>query len=142
MTPGQLVQFLFLLLSVIANVVMLALNLGPLFQVYAASDRIKELIDVPTTQHGTTIPTEGVQGNLTIQSVEFSYPQHDDIKVLNDVSIQVSNDKNRVVALVGQSGCGKSSVISLIEQFYRPTLGHIYFNGVNVKDLDPKWYHR
>lgn len=74
--------------------------------------------------------------------MEFSYPQHDDIKVLNDVSIQVSNDKNRVVALVGHSGCGKSSVISLIEQFYRPTRGHIYFNGVNVKDLDPKWYHK
>lgn len=49
MTSGQLVQFLFLLLSVIASVVLLALNLSPLFQVYAASDRIKELMDVPTT---------------------------------------------------------------------------------------------
>jgi ABC-type multidrug transport system fused ATPase/permease subunit len=56
-SPGYLVQFLFLLLSVIANVVMLALNLGPLFQVYAASDRIKELIDVPTSQKGSFKPS-------------------------------------------------------------------------------------
>jgi ABC-type bacteriocin/lantibiotic exporter with double-glycine peptidase domain len=56
-SPGALVQFLFLLLSVIANVVMLALNLGPLFQVYAASDRIKELIDVPTSQKGSFKPS-------------------------------------------------------------------------------------
>lgn len=43
---------------------------------------------------------------------------------------------------MGQSGCGKSSVISLIEQFYRPTHGLVLFNGVNIKELDPKWYHK
>lgn len=115
MTSGQLVQFLFLLLSVIASVVMLALNLGPLFQIYAASDRIKELIDVPVSTPGTLIPTGEIQGNLQVQNVEFSYPQNDDIKVLNNVTINVSNDTKRVVALVGTSGCGKSSIISLIE---------------------------
>jgi ABC-type multidrug transport system fused ATPase/permease subunit len=53
----------------------------------------------------------------------------------------VSNDKNRVVALVGTSGCGKSSIISLIEQFYLPNSGIITFNGIDTKNLDPKWYH-
>jgi len=60
---------------------------------------------------------------------------------LNDVSISVSNEKNRVVALVGTSGCGKSSIISLIEQFYLPNSGIITFNGIDAKTLDPKWYH-
>lgn len=121
---------------------MLALNLGPLFQVYAASDRLKELIDIPTTKQGTFVPTDCDQGNLMLKNVEFSYPQNGNIKVLNDVSIEVSNDKHRVVALVGHSGCGKSSIISLIEQFYRPTYGAIFFNGINARDLDPKWYHK
>lgn len=97
---------------------------------------------MPTTKHGTLKPVESQEGHLELKSVEFSYPQNDEIKVLNDVSIQVDNEKNRVVALVGQSGCGKSSIISLIEQFYRPTHGVVLFNGVNVKELDPKWYHK
>jgi ATP-binding cassette subfamily B (MDR/TAP) protein 1 len=130
-----------LLLSVIANVVMLALNLGPLFQVYAASDRIKELIDVPTSQKGSFKPSGEVKGNLQIEHVNFSYPQNEDIQVLKDVSIHVDNGKNRVVALVGYSGCGKSSIISLIEQFCKPTQGAVLFNGINIETLDPAWYH-
>ena len=120
---------------------MLALNLGPLFQVYAASDRIKELIDVPTSQKGSFKPSGEVKGNLQIEHVNFSYPQNEDIQVLKDVSIHVDNGKNRVVALVGYSGCGKSSIISLIEQFYKPTQGAVLFNGINIETLDPAWYH-
>jgi ABC-type multidrug transport system fused ATPase/permease subunit len=48
----------------------------------------------------------------------------------------------RVVALCGQSGCGKSSIISLIERFYEPSEGTILFNGREISQLDPEWYHR
>jgi ATP-binding cassette subfamily B (MDR/TAP) protein 1 len=61
--------------------------------------------------------------------------------VLKGVSIEVDNDKKRVVALVGTSGCGKSSIISMIERYYDPDSGLIKFNGVNIKELDPRWYH-
>jgi ABC-type bacteriocin/lantibiotic exporter with double-glycine peptidase domain len=54
--------------------VLLALNLSPLFQVYAASDRIKELMDVPTTTKGTLVPAGPIEGNLELKNVEFSYP--------------------------------------------------------------------
>jgi ATP-binding cassette, subfamily B (MDR/TAP), member 1 len=46
------------------------------------------------------------------------------------------------VALVGQSGCGKSSIISMIERFYDSLSGEILFSGVNVKELDPRWYKK
>jgi len=39
-------------------------------------------------------------------------------------------------------GCGKSSIISLIERFYDPTSGEVKFQGTNIKDLDPRWYHQ
>lgn len=61
--------------------------------------------------------------------------------MLKGVSIEVDNDKKRVVALVGTSGCGKSSIISMIERYYDPDSGLIKFNGVNIKELDPRWYH-
>ena len=54
----------------------------------------------------------------------------------------MDNQKNRVVALCGTSGCGKSSIISLIERFYDPWEGEVLFNGQNVKELNPRWYHK
>lgn len=48
--------------------------------------------------------------------------------------------ENEIVALVGKSGCGKSSIISLIERYYDPNNGEILFSGENIKNLDPRWY--
>jgi ABC-type multidrug transport system fused ATPase/permease subunit len=58
---------------------------------------------------------------------------------LKGVSITIA--KNKVIALVGQSGCGKSSIISMIERFYDPIEGQVCFDGTDIKTLDPKWYH-
>lgn len=73
--------------------------------------------------------------------MKFNYPGKADVQVLKGVSLTVDNVKNRVVALCGTSGCGKSSIISLIERFYDPTEGEVLFNGRDIRDLDPKWYH-
>lgn len=77
-----------------------------------------------------------------MRDVKFHYPGKDaDNPTLKGVSFTVDNQKNRVVALCGTSGCGKSSIISLLERFYDPTHGEVLFNGRNIKELDPKWYH-
>ena len=70
----------------------------------------------------------------------FSYPSKANVVVVKGVSIDVS--KNQVVAIVGHSGCGKSSIVSLIQRFYDPTNGKLLFSGSNLKDLDTKWYHQ
>lgn len=46
----------------------------------------------------------------------------------------------RVIALVGGSGCGKSTCIALMERFYDPLKGRVTFNGVDIRDLDNTWY--
>jgi ATP-binding cassette, subfamily B (MDR/TAP), member 1 len=61
--------------------------------------------------------------------------------VLKGVDIEVNNNERRVVALCGTSGCGKSSIISMVERFYDPIEGQVLFNGVDIRELDPKWYH-
>lgn len=63
------------------------------------------------------------------------------MQVLKGVSLSIDNDKKRVVALVGTSGCGKSSIISMIERFYEPIGGQVLFNGTDIRELDPRWYH-
>ena len=60
---------------------------------------------------------------------------------MKGISFTVENNKNRVIALCGTSGCGKSSIIGLLERFYDVEEGEVLFNGVNIKDLDPRWYH-
>jgi len=55
--------------------------------------------------------------------------------VLTDVSFTVAS--NKVIAFVGHSGCGKSSIINLVERFYDPQSGQVLFCGKDVKDLEP-----
>lgn len=62
------------------------------------------------------------------------------VPILKDISIDVKN--NQIVALVGQSGCGKTSIVSLIERFYDPTSGAVLYNDNDIKDIDPNWYHK
>jgi len=79
------------------------------------------------------------EGTISVENVQFRYPSKSDVPILKGVSINI--ERNKVVALVGPSGCGKSSIISLIERFYDPHSGAIKFDGRNVKDLNPRWYH-
>jgi ABC-type multidrug transport system fused ATPase/permease subunit len=51
--------------------------------------------------------------------------------------LTVNNNEKRVVALCGTSGCGKSSIVGMIERFYDPASGEVLFNGINIKKLEP-----
>ena len=81
---------------------------------------------------------EDVHGIVELKNVTFCYPTKKDVKVANNISLKV--EKNQVVALVGKSGSGKSSIINLIERFYNAAEGEILFDGVNIKDLNPQWF--
>lgn len=75
-----------------------------------------------------------------MRDLKFSYPTKQDVEILKGVSFSVP--RNKVVALVGTSGCGKSSIISMIERFYEPTGGEILFDGIDIKTINPRWYHK
>ena len=109
--------------------------------VIGASYKVVEIMehepDMKTTG-GITLG-EDCKGEISIRDVKFNYPTKKDVQILKGVSIDIQN--NKVIALVGQSGCGKSSLISMIERFYDPNEGEICFDGVNIKELNPKWYH-
>ena len=141
---GQISTFLFYMMMLVWNFMMISWTLGTLANVMGASDRICEIMDAPrivkSDGGGDTI--EGnVTGQLELRNVKFRYPTKDDVQVLKGVSLSVDNEDKRVVALCGTSGCGKSSIISLIERFYDPEEGEVLFNGRNIKELDQKWYH-
>nr|XP_004494063.2 ABC transporter B family member 1-like [Cicer arietinum] len=80
---------------------------------------------------------ETVTGLVELKNVNFSYPSRPEVLILNDFSLNVPAGKT--MALVGSSGSGKSTVVSLIERFYDPTSGQVMLDGHDIKTLKLKW---
>lgn len=103
---------------------MISWTIGNFMSIVGASDKIFQIMDsVPkiNTEGGDKIPE--CEGSIELVNVKFHYPAKESIPILKGVSFTVNNKKNRVVALCGTSGCGKSSIIGLIERFYDPVEG-------------------
>ena len=64
-----------------------------------------------------------IQSDIEVDSVQFVYPTRPNIQVLRGLSLRVTN--GQTVALVGSSGCGKSTIIQLLERFYDPISGEL-----------------
>ncbi|XP_021276540.1 ABC transporter B family member 19-like [Herrania umbratica] len=83
---------------------------------------------------------EKIGGNIKIRDVYFAYPSRPEKLILQGFSLSIPAGK--MVALVGSSGCGKSTVISLVERFYDPSKGEILIGDHNIKDLDLKFLRK
>ncbi|PIA30043.1 hypothetical protein AQUCO_05700032v1 [Aquilegia coerulea] len=94
----------------------------------------KPLIDSNDTNG--IVPQE-IKGEIELKDVYFSYPARPDLQIFSGFSLIVRSGKT--AALVGQSGSGKSTVVSLIERFYDPHDGEILIDGINLKNLQLKW---
>ncbi|KAF3657231.1 ABC transporter B family member 11 [Capsicum annuum] len=94
----------------------------------------KPLIDSSDT---SGIVLEDIKGEVELKDVYFSYPARQDVQIFSGFSLVVPSGKT--VALVGQSGSGKSTIISLLERFYDPEVGEVLIDGVNLKKYQLKW---
>ncbi|KAK2731944.1 hypothetical protein FQN55_004419 [Onygenales sp. PD_40] len=79
-------------------------------------------------------------GLVELENVEFCYPQRLDTRVLRGVNVTI--EPGSFTAFVGASGCGKSTIISLLERFYDPTTGRIKFDQRDISQLCPRQYRR
>ncbi|KAK8792991.1 hypothetical protein WA588_006286 [Blastocystis sp. NMH] len=87
---------------------------------------------------GASDQEEGHNGDITFSNISFTYPTRLDSPILKDVSFTIPVGKS--VAFVGSSGCGKSTIISLIQRFYRPDTGSISLGGDLIESLNLDWY--
>ncbi|XP_045876165.1 ATP-dependent translocase ABCB1 isoform X1 [Meles meles] len=78
-----------------------------------------------------------LEGNVTFNEVVFNYPTRPNIPVLQGLSLEVK--KGQTLALVGSSGCGKSTVVQLLERFYDPSAGTVLIDGEEIKNLNVQW---
>ncbi|KAG4914525.1 hypothetical protein JHK87_052082 [Glycine soja] len=105
-----------------------------------AGERIMEVIKrVPKIDSDSMAEEilENVSGEVEFNHVDFVYPSRPDSVILNDFCLKIPAGKT--VALVGGSGSGKSTVISLLQRFYDPIEGEIFLDGVAIHKLQLKW---
>ncbi|KAF8506439.1 P-loop containing nucleoside triphosphate hydrolase protein [Gautieria morchelliformis] len=108
----------------------------------AANDIIHLLDSTPEidawSEEGKT--PENAQGHIRLEDVHFRYPTRPGIRVLRGMNLEVK--PGTYIALVGASGCGKSTVIQLVERFYDPLAGRIYLDGELITDLNIQEYRK
>ncbi|CDP05477.1 unnamed protein product [Coffea canephora] len=83
------------------------------------------------------ITLDNVKGEILFQHVSFKYPNRPDVQILKDLCLAI--ESCQTLALVGDSGSGKSSVISLLQRFYDPDSGEITLDGIELRTLNLKW---
>ena len=87
-----------------------------------------------TETSGNYIPTE-LKGEFKIENVDFYYPNG--LHALKNINMTIQ--PNKITALVGLSGAGKSTVINLLDKFYLPNQGKIYLDGIDIEEYDTKY---
>ncbi|XP_049836069.1 multidrug resistance protein homolog 49-like [Schistocerca gregaria] len=80
---------------------------------------------------------EKCSGEIELKNVHFLYPSRPDVKVLQGLELKIK--PGETVALVGSSGCGKSTVVQLIQRLYDPQLGSVSLDGCDLRNLNVRW---
>jgi subfamily B ATP-binding cassette protein MsbA len=135
LTPGALVSFLLYAITVAAAVGSLASLFGSYQEALGAASRVFELLDQKATVAEPRHPTplaKPVRGDVRLEDVSFGYSP-DMPAILHDVSLHIA--PGEVVALVGPSGAGKTTIASLLPRFWDVTAGRITLDGVDVREL-------
>ncbi|KAF8176085.1 P-loop containing nucleoside triphosphate hydrolase protein [Pholiota molesta] len=107
-----------------------------------ASEIITQLDSLPAIDAESTkgkVPQD-VRGEMQLQDIHFQYPTRPSVKVLRGLNIVVR--PGTYVALVGSSGCGKSTVIQLLERFYDPIAGRVLMDGVPIDEYNVQEYRK
>ncbi len=137
---GDLQAFVLYMIMIIASVTMAAAMFVIIPRAKISAGRIGEVFDLQSEiQNPETAltPDESKKGTVEFKNVSFSY--ENGTSVLSDVSFTA--EKNKVTAIIGGTGSGKSTIVNLIPRFYDVTEGELLFDGVNVKALDQDDLH-
>ena len=132
---GQIMAFTNYLFSTMFPVLMLSMMAGQISAASASATRIMEVLDVEpeVKDKSDAITLDQIQGRVVFENVTFSYRDDGGDPVLTEVSFIA--EPGQKVALLGQTGSGKSSLINLIPRFYDASEGRITIDGIDVRDI-------
>lgn len=146
MTLGGLTAFNSYIISIGFSLGQVAMGMAKIFEGLGAGGRVFFLLDrtpqipaPPSSREGNKEPIkpESMTGDIRFEDVSFSYPSRPAQPILERVSLTIP--ANKTTALVGTSGAGKSTVISLLQRFYDINSGKITIDGRDITSLDLRW---
>jgi len=135
MKPSELIAFFTMLLTISSPLKSLTNITATVQKALASAERIFEIIDIDKhidDESEDIIKLNEVNGKIVYDSVNFSY-NHDE-KVLKDINLKAN--PGEIVALVGPSGAGKTTMVDLIPRFYDPDRGKLTLDGHDLKEID------
>ena len=134
MTPGTFFSFLTAVFLMYTPIKRVASANNTIQQALAAADRVFTVLDVPTeaARDRGTRDLDGVRSAVELRAVSFRY-EGIEAWALQDISLRVS--PGEVLALVGSSGAGKTTLVNLIPRFHDPTAGAILIDGVDLREI-------
>jgi len=141
--PGQLMSFLMVTQMLQHSLGQFSLLFGHYVKGIAAGSRIFEYInkDPKTSIHGgIQIPHHLFKPEIEFKDITFSYPTRPEQIILKDFNLTLPPGK--IVAVVGSSGNGKSTIAALLMRFYDVNSGSIIIGGEDIKDLDQTWLRK
>jgi ATP-binding cassette subfamily B protein/subfamily B ATP-binding cassette protein MsbA len=143
LTVGDLVMFLSYLAALLGPIAALAGSATALQNSLSGLDRILDLlaepVEMPNKPGSIVVQRDSVLGRITLRNVSFTYPASP-APVLHDINLDVQ--PGEMIALVGPSGAGKTTLCNLIARFYDPTAGGVFLDGADLRDITADSYRR
>ena len=132
LTIGELVAFTTYMAQLVTPVRFLGMILPAITMATASAERIFEILDQVPEVHEKpdAVPLQVKHGSVRFENISFAYGQN---RVLRDISFEAQPDQ--VVALLGLTGSGKTSIVNLIPRFYDPTEGRITIDGIDIRGV-------
>lgn len=133
--PSQIQTLIQYSAQILSGIVMVAMSLTFISMSKGSADRICEVLNEHTTLPKAEAPvTSLADGSIIFDDVDFCYSQKADLMVLQDISLRI--ESGETVGIIGATGSGKTSLVSLIPRLYDAERGTVYVGGVDVKQYD------
>ena len=135
MQVGEVMAAVTYITQILMSVMMVGMMFQQVSRSAASMKRVNEVLSTnPVISDGHKSADSDNSGTVEFRNVGFSYPGSSGKPVLSCIDLKVG--KGQMIAILGSTGCGKTSLVNLVPRFYDATEGDVLVDGINVKDYD------
>lgn len=135
MQVGEVMAAVTYITQILMSIMMVGMMFQQVSRSAASMKRVNEVLSTnPVISDGRKSADSDNSGTVEFRNVGFSYPGSSGKPVLSGIDLKA--EKGQMIAILGSTGCGKTSLVNLVPRFYDATKGDVLVDGVNVKDYD------